>query len=155
MMRSSLIVLQINEAFASQAVYSIEKLGLPYEKGKFEPSFFRRPPFNVIPPPQLTRSAAPLLSGMLFCLSHGEATGFCIDRLRRSHPLGATGARQVATAYAEAKRTGAKLFVTSMCIVSGREPSNLVRNCIFLTFTPLLFFRDLEWAWRLCMSLFF
>jgi acetyl-CoA acyltransferase 1 len=36
----------------------------------------------------------------------------------RSHPLGATGARQVATAYAEAKRSGAKLFVTSMCMVS-------------------------------------
>lgn len=29
------------------------------------------------------------------------------------HPLGATGARQVATAYAEAKRSGAKIIVTS------------------------------------------
>lgn len=33
--------------------------------------------------------------------------------------LGATGARQVATALSEAKRTGAKVLVTSMCIGSG------------------------------------
>jgi acetyl-CoA acyltransferase 1 len=30
------------------------------------------------------------------------------------HPLGATGARQIATAYSHCKRTGAKVFVTSM-----------------------------------------
>ena len=35
------------------------------------------------------------------------------------HPLGATGARQFATALAEAKRSGAKTIVTSMCIGSG------------------------------------
>lgn len=35
------------------------------------------------------------------------------------HPLGATGARQVATAMAEAKRTGAQFFVTSMCAGTG------------------------------------
>jgi acetyl-CoA acyltransferase 1 len=30
------------------------------------------------------------------------------------HPLGCTGARQIATALAECKRSGAKVFVTSM-----------------------------------------
>ncbi|GFZ44584.1 acetyl-CoA C-acyltransferase [Saitozyma sp. JCM 24511] len=35
------------------------------------------------------------------------------------HPLGATGARQIATAFAEAKREKKKIFVTSMCIGSG------------------------------------
>lgn len=69
---------EINEAFASQAVMSIETLKIPYEK--------------VNP--------------------NGGAIAF-------GHPLGATGARQVATAYAEAKRSGAKIIVTSMCIGSG------------------------------------
>jgi acetyl-CoA acyltransferase 1 len=32
------------------------------------------------------------------------------------HPLGATGARQIATALSVAKQTGGKVFVTSMCI---------------------------------------
>ncbi|BEJ11950.1 hypothetical protein CspHIS471_0204100 [Cutaneotrichosporon sp. HIS471] len=35
------------------------------------------------------------------------------------HPLGATGARQIATALAEAKREKAKIIVTSMCIGTG------------------------------------
>ena len=35
------------------------------------------------------------------------------------HPLGCTGARQVATGYNIARQTRAKVFVTSMCIGSG------------------------------------
>lgn len=35
------------------------------------------------------------------------------------HPLGCTGARQIATALPEAKREKKKVFVTSMCIGSG------------------------------------
>lgn len=35
------------------------------------------------------------------------------------HPLGCTGARQIATAMSEAKREKKKIFVTSMCIGSG------------------------------------
>jgi len=35
------------------------------------------------------------------------------------HPLGATGARQVATLFNELKRTGKKIGVTSMCIGTG------------------------------------
>ena len=35
------------------------------------------------------------------------------------HPLGCTGARQIATGFSEAKREKKKVFVTSMCIGSG------------------------------------
>ncbi|KAK4699595.1 acetyl-CoA acyltransferase 1, partial [Phenoliferia sp. Uapishka_3] len=69
---------EINEAFASQAVMSIETLKIPYEK------------VNPV----------------------GGAIAF-------GHPLGATGARQIATALAECKRNGQKIFVSSMCIGSG------------------------------------
>jgi hypothetical protein len=69
---------EINEAFASQAVMSIQHLHLPYEK------------VNPV----------------------GGAIAL-------GHPLGCTGARQVATALSEAKREKKKVFVTSMCIGSG------------------------------------
>ncbi|CEG63739.1 Putative Acetyl-CoA acyltransferase [Rhizopus microsporus] len=71
-------VYEINEAFASQAVYSIEKLGIPFEK--------------VNP--------------------KGGAIAF-------GHPLGATGARQIATLFPELKRQNKKIGVTSMCIGTG------------------------------------
>lgn len=58
-------IFEINEAFASQAAYSVEKLGIPYSK--------------VNP--------------------NGGAIAL-------GHPLGCTGARQVATLYNELKRTG-------------------------------------------------
>ncbi|QRW03369.1 hypothetical protein RhiLY_02368 [Ceratobasidium sp. AG-Ba] len=69
---------EINEAFASQAVMSIQHLGIPIEK--------------VNP--------------------NGGA-------IAMGHPLGCTGARQVATAFAHAKRTKERIIVTSMCIGSG------------------------------------
>ena len=61
---------EINEAFASQAVYSIEKVGLDYKK--------------VNP--------------------NGGA-------IAMGHPLGCTGARQIATALAEGKRRGGKQLI--------------------------------------------
>jgi len=69
---------EINEAFASQAVYCIEKLGLPYEKVN--------------------------LNGGAIAIGH---------------PLGMTGARQIATGLNIAKQTNKRIFVTSMCIGSG------------------------------------
>ncbi|CAH7673557.1 Thiolase, N-terminal domain-containing protein [Phakopsora pachyrhizi] len=78
---------EINEAFASQAVYSIKELGIPFDK------------VNPV----------------------GGAIAF-------GHPLGATGARQVATALSEAKRTRASLFVTSMCVGSGMGMAALFVN---------------------------
>lgn len=71
-------IYEINEAFASQAVYSVEKLNIPYEK--------------VNP--------------------KGGAIAF-------GHPLGCTGARQIATLLPELKRQGKKVGVTSMCVGSG------------------------------------
>ncbi|KAG8840804.1 3-ketoacyl-CoA thiolase with broad chain length specificity [Serendipita sp. 405] len=44
------------------------------------------------------------------------------------HPLGATGARQVATGYALAKHTGGKIFITSMCIGSGMGMAAVFTN---------------------------
>jgi len=69
---------EINEAFASQAVWSIGKVGI--EEGKVN------------------------LWGGAIALGH---------------PLGCTGARQIATGFSIAKETGGKIFVTSMCIGSG------------------------------------
>ncbi|EAU89891.1 acetyl-CoA acetyl transferase [Coprinopsis cinerea okayama7 len=69
---------EINEAFASQAVMSVQHLKIPYEK------------VNI----------------------NGGAIAI-------GHPLGCTGARQVATGLSVAKQTGGRVFVTSMCIGSG------------------------------------
>jgi acetyl-CoA acyltransferase 1 len=69
---------EINEAFASQAVFSIDHLKIPYEKVN--------------------------LNGGAIALGH---------------PLGCTGARQVATGLNIAKQTNGRVFVTSMCIGSG------------------------------------
>jgi acetyl-CoA acyltransferase 1 len=69
---------EINEAFASQAVYSVKKLGIPVEK------------VNL----------------------HGGAIAI-------GHPLGCTGARQIATGLNIAKQYNNRVFVTSMCIGSG------------------------------------
>ncbi|KAG0295516.1 3-ketoacyl-CoA thiolase with broad chain length specificity, partial [Linnemannia gamsii] len=71
-------VFEVNEAFASQAVYSIEHCGLPLEK--------------VNP--------------------NGGA-------IAMGHPLGCTGARQIATLLPELKRQGKKLGLTTMCIGTG------------------------------------
>lgn len=71
-------VFEINEAFASQAVYCVKKLNIP--------------PHKVNP--------------------KGGAIAL-------GHPLGCTGARQVATLLPELKRTNKKLGVVSMCIGTG------------------------------------
>lgn len=71
-------VYEINEAFASQASYSINKCGIPAER--------------VNP--------------------NGGAIAL-------GHPLGCTGARQIATLFSELKRTGGRYGVTSMCIGTG------------------------------------
>ncbi|GAA5830531.1 hypothetical protein JCM11251_002504 [Rhodosporidiobolus azoricus] len=78
---------EINEAFASQAVMSIEHLGLDY--AKINPN--------------------------------GGAIAL-------GHPLGCTGARQIATALSEAKRSGAKIIGTSMCIGSGMGAASIFVN---------------------------
>jgi len=78
---------EINEAFASQAIMSIDTVGIPYEK------------VNI----------------------NGGAIAF-------GHPLGCTGARQLATAFPIAKRHKSSLFVTSMCIGSGMGMASLFVN---------------------------
>ncbi|KAJ7632323.1 acetyl-CoA acetyl transferase [Roridomyces roridus] len=69
---------EINEAFASQAIFSIDHLKIDHKKVN----------------------------------KHGGAIAI-------GHPLGCTGARQVATGLNIAKQYNDKIFVTSMCIGSG------------------------------------
>jgi acetyl-CoA acetyltransferase len=75
---SEIDLFELNEAFASQATYCAEKLGLDHER------------VNV----------------------NGGAIAL-------GHPLGATGARCVATLLHEMRRSGKKTGVVSMCIGSG------------------------------------
>lgn len=80
-------VYEINEAFATQATWSVDELGLDYKK--------------VNP-----RGGAIALG----------------------HPLGCTGARQVATLLSELKRTNGKLGVISMCIGTGMGAAALIER---------------------------
>ncbi|RAL15649.1 thiolase family protein [Aspergillus homomorphus CBS 101889] len=75
---SDVNIWEINEAFASQALYSIRKLGI--DEAKVNPK--------------------------------GGAIAI-------GHPLGATGARQLATLLPELERTGQDIGVVSMCIGTG------------------------------------
>lgn len=76
-------IFEINEAYASQALYCIRTLGIDEKRVN----------------PQ------------------GGA-------LALGHPLGVTGARQIVTGLARAKKTGEKILLTSMCAGSG-----IVRYC--------------------------
>jgi len=80
-------VFEINEAFASQAYYSIKKIGINIEK--------------VNP--------------------NGGAIAL-------GHPLGCTGARQIATLFNELKRTNGRFGVTSMCIGTGMGAAALIER---------------------------
>jgi acetyl-CoA acyltransferase 1 len=75
---------EINEAFASQALYSVRKLGI--DEARVNPK--------------------------------GGAIAL-------GHPLGATGARQLATLLPELERTGQEVGVVSMCIGTGMGMAGL------------------------------
>jgi acetyl-CoA acyltransferase 1 len=96
--KSEIDLVELNEAFASQAVMSIESIGLDYQKVN------------------LNGCVSFLKASSSTQRSHSGAIAL-------GHPLGATGARQIATALPIAKRTGAKLIVSSMCIGTRRLPS--------------------------------
>jgi acetyl-CoA acyltransferase 1 len=80
-------VYELNEAFASQAVYCIEKLGL--DPNKVNPK--------------------------------GGAIAL-------GHPLGCTGARQIATLLPELRRLKGRLGVVSMCIGTGMGAAAVIEN---------------------------
>jgi acetyl-CoA acyltransferase 1 len=84
-------VFEINEAFASQALYSMRKLGL-----------------DLVADPERVNP----LGGAI-------ALG---------HPLGATGARQVATLLHYMRRTGKRYGVVSMCIGTGMGGAAVFEN---------------------------
>ncbi|HET6148438.1 MAG TPA: thiolase family protein [Polyangia bacterium] len=80
-------IFELNEAFASQALYCIRELGLPDDR------------VNV----------------------NGGAIAL-------GHPLGATGARQIATALHELERRNGKYAVLSMCVGGGMGAAGLIER---------------------------
>lgn len=82
---SDIDIWEINEAFASQATYCVEHLGIDYAR--------------------LNPKGGAIALG---------------------HPLGCTGARQIATLIPELKRTKGKLGVVSMCIGTGMGAAALI-----------------------------
>ena len=82
---SDVDIFEVNEAFASQFLYSARVLDLPMDK------------VNPV----------------------GGAMAL-------GHPLGATGARQIATGLAELKRTGKKVLCTSMCVGTGMGMASII-----------------------------
>uniref|UniRef100_A0A7R9ZYI1 acetyl-CoA C-acyltransferase n=1 Tax=Pyrodinium bahamense TaxID=73915 RepID=A0A7R9ZYI1_9DINO len=80
-------VYEVNEAFASQAEYTVRKVGIPAER------------LNPV----------------------GGAIAL-------GHPLGCTGARQVATLLPQLKRSGGKYGITSMCMGTGMGMAALFEN---------------------------
>jgi acetyl-CoA acyltransferase len=78
---------EVNEAFASQAVYCIRELGLPVDR------------VNV----------------------NGGAIAI-------GHPLGATGARQIATALHELERRKGRYAVLTMCVGGGMGAAGLIER---------------------------
>ncbi len=76
---------EVNEAFASQAVYCVRELGLPVDR------------VNV----------------------NGGAIAI-------GHPLGATGARQIATALHELERRKGRYAVITMCVGGGMGAAGLI-----------------------------
>jgi acetyl-CoA acyltransferase 1 len=85
--KNDISVYEINEAFASQAVYCVEKLGL--DQNKVNPN--------------------------------GGAIAL-------GHPLGCTGARQIATLLPELKRSKGRYGVVSMCIGSGMGAAAVIES---------------------------
>jgi len=80
-------VYEVNEAFASQAEYTVRKVGIPRER------------LNPV----------------------GGAIAL-------GHPLGCTGARQVATLLPQLKRGGGRFGITSMCMGTGMGMAALFEN---------------------------
>src|SRR3954463_9220098 len=78
---------EVNEAFASQAVYCVRELGLPEDR------------VNV----------------------NGGAIAL-------GHPLGATGARQIATALHELERRNGRFAITTMCVGGGMGAAGLIER---------------------------
>jgi acetyl-CoA acyltransferase 1 len=80
-------IFEVNEAFASQAVMTVEHLKIPKEK--------------------LNPKGGAIALG---------------------HPLGCTGARQIATLLPELKRTGKKTGIVSMCIGTGMGAAAVIES---------------------------
>jgi acetyl-CoA acyltransferase 1 len=100
---------EINEAFASQAVFSVNSVGIPFEK------------VNV-------NGGAIAMGHPLGCSAYFFkkflSLVYILSDTRSFFSLTA-GARQIATALSIAKQTDGRVFVTSMCIGSGMGMAGL------------------------------
>jgi acetyl-CoA acetyltransferase len=87
---SAMDVIELNEAFASQALAVMRDLGLPDDAGHVNPN--------------------------------GGAIAI-------GHPLGASGARLVATAIAQLRKTGGRYALCTMCIGVGQGVATVLERC--------------------------
>lgn len=131
----SLMPLRVSSAFASQAVMSIEHIGLDYKKvnpnggaialgvrflSLLNDQLCRQwLTTNHTSSPNSTRSAALYVPfrALSPCAAVPGANMLAFVK---------QGARQIATALAEAKRSRARIICTSMCIGSGMGAASLI-----------------------------
>ena len=101
-------VFELNEAFASQAAYCIKVLGLDPERVNPLGG-----PLHAAPAAR-TAAAVPSqrIPGHVFFFFLSPPAG----AIALGHPLGCTGARQIATILPELERRNGKFGVISMCI---------------------------------------
>jgi acetyl-CoA acyltransferase 1 len=97
---------EINEAFASQALYSVQQLGIPFEK------------VNMW-------GGAIALGHPLGCSKWIRWVSWAINGTDTKQTA---GARQIATGLSIARETNSKVFVTSMCIGSGMGMAAVLVN---------------------------
>ncbi|KAH0838331.1 3-ketoacyl-CoA thiolase [Lanmaoa asiatica] len=97
-------VYEINEAFASQFAYCVEKLEIPISKINPKYDFRIR---------------------LSHCYLSNPHSGGAIAV---THPLGMTGVRQVVTGLAEVRRRNEKILCTSMCVGSGMGAAGIFVN---------------------------
>jgi len=101
-------VFELNEAFASQAAYCVRELKLDPERVN---------PLGGACPPDapwhcVHAAASPCMVSLVATLAPPGAIAL-------GHPLGCTGARQIATLLPELERRNGKYGVISMCIGTG------------------------------------
>lgn len=135
-------VFELNEAFASQVAYCVKTLGLPREKLNPNGKLHDVHALFYIPCWPLENAVCAGV-GLEFQASHCFAmdrkaprmvchSGCCFagGAIALGHPLGCTGARQVATLLPELRRRKARYGVVSMCVGTGMGAAAVIENLI-------------------------
>lgn len=124
-------VFEVNEAFASQVAYCIKILGLPREKLNpngtlVDASVLALSCVSVRCRDRSIRDFACSDVTFVWCWGHWFAGG----AIALGHPLGCTGARQIATMLPELRRRHARYGVVSMCVGTGMGAAAVIENLI-------------------------